>query len=38
MLELMTEAAKRYGSGLGWGAVVGDAGDQGWRKTQQKGL
>ena len=28
MLELMTEAAKRYGSGHGWGAVVGDAGDQ----------
>ena len=28
MLELMTEAAKRYGSGPGWGAVVGDAGDQ----------
>lgn len=28
MLELMTEAAKRYGSGPGWAAVIGDAGDQ----------
>ena len=28
MLELMAEASKRYGSGPGWGAVVGDAGDQ----------
>ena len=28
MLELMTEASRRYGSGPGWGAVVGDAGDQ----------
>lgn len=28
MLELMCEAAKRYGSGPGFGAVVSDAGDQ----------
>lgn len=28
MLELMCEAAKRYGSGPGFGAVVGDAGEQ----------
>ena len=28
MLELMSEATKRYGSGPGWGAVIGDAGDQ----------
>lgn len=28
MLELMTEAAKRYGIGPGLGAVVGDAGNQ----------
>lgn len=28
MLELMTEAARRYGSGPGWGAVVADAGHQ----------
>lgn len=29
MVELMTEAARRYGSGPGWGAVVADAGHQG---------
>ena len=28
MLELMAEAARRYGSGPGWIAVIGDAGDQ----------
>ena len=28
MLELMTEASRRYGSGAGWAAVVGDAGGQ----------
>lgn len=28
MLELMTEASRRYGSGPGWAAVVGDASDQ----------
>lgn len=28
MLELMTEAARRYGSGPSFGAVVSDAGDQ----------
>lgn len=27
-IELMTEAARRYGSGPGWGAVVSDACDQ----------
>ena len=28
-IELMCEAGRRYGSGPGWGAVVGDACDQG---------